>query len=84
MLGRKREVVLRKGDGEDSSNTAHQGAVATAEVGGYSETISDFISQSDEASRKRLESMNRRLRELELQMEALEAEITKASSLSGT
>lgn len=38
------------------------------------------LGMADEAARKRLDSMNQRLRWLEQQMETLEAEVGKASS----
>ncbi|KAG8055889.1 hypothetical protein GUJ93_ZPchr0001g32235 [Zizania palustris] len=42
--------------------------------------VSQFVAQLDEAARKRLDSMNQRLRWLEQQMETLEAEVGKAST----
>ncbi|KAF3339832.1 hypothetical protein FCM35_KLT15603 [Carex littledalei] len=41
--------------------------------------ISEFISQLDEAAATRLQRMNQRLRELEMQMELLENEICKTN-----
>ncbi|KAM0938590.1 hypothetical protein DsansV1_C23g0179831 [Dioscorea sansibarensis] len=45
-------------------------------------TISNFISTFDETAKKRLEIMNQKLRGMEMQMEALEAEMTKAIAFS--
>ncbi|KAL5226629.1 hypothetical protein ABZP36_014894 [Zizania latifolia] len=42
--------------------------------------MSQFVTQLDEAARKRLDSMNQRLGWLEQQMETLEAEVGKAST----
>ncbi|KAF3339838.1 hypothetical protein FCM35_KLT15609 [Carex littledalei] len=42
-------------------------------------TISNFISQLDEAAATRLQRMNQRLRDLEMQMELLESEICKTT-----
>uniref|UniRef100_J3L2T1 Uncharacterized protein n=1 Tax=Oryza brachyantha TaxID=4533 RepID=J3L2T1_ORYBR len=42
--------------------------------------MSQFVAQLDEAARKRLDSLNQRLRWLEQQMETLEAEVGKAST----
>ncbi|BAH91231.1 Os01g0674400 [Oryza sativa Japonica Group] len=55
----------------------------TATDGGQEVAMSQFVAQlgmADEAARKRLDSMNQRLRWLEQQMETLEAEVGKASS----
>lgn len=52
----------------------------TATDGGQEVAMSQFVAQLDEAARKRLDSMNQRLRWLEQQMETLEAEVGKASS----
>ncbi|KAG8077524.1 hypothetical protein GUJ93_ZPchr0007g3327 [Zizania palustris] len=46
--------------------------------GGQEAAVSQFVAQLDEAARKRLDSMNQRLRWLEQQMEMLEAEVGKA------
>ncbi|PKU77943.1 uncharacterized protein LOC110093808 [Dendrobium catenatum] len=51
--------------------------ITTAE--GEELTVSEFISRLDEAGRRRLESMNQKLRDLENQMEALEMEMSKAN-----
>ncbi|KAH7651791.1 Phosphoribosylglycinamide synthetase C-domain-containing protein [Dioscorea alata] len=45
-------------------------------------TISNFISTFDETAKKRLEIMNQKLRGMEMQMEALEAEMSKAITFS--
>ncbi|XP_039117447.1 uncharacterized protein LOC120253191 [Dioscorea cayenensis subsp. rotundata] len=45
-------------------------------------TISNFISTFDESAKKRLEIMNQKLRGMEMQMEALEAEMSKAITFS--
>ncbi|PUZ55395.1 hypothetical protein GQ55_5G208700 [Panicum hallii var. hallii] len=60
------------------------GSTVVAEVAdaGQEVTVSQFVAQLDEAARRRLDSMHRRLRLLEQQMETLEAEVGKASSTS--
>ncbi|KAF8409059.1 hypothetical protein HHK36_005131 [Tetracentron sinense] len=43
-------------------------------------TITEFVARFDEAAKRRLNSMNQKLRDMERQMEALEAEIGKANA----
>ncbi|KAG6489855.1 uncharacterized protein LOC122006006 [Zingiber officinale] len=42
--------------------------------------VADFLSRSDEAARKRLIRMSEKLKQLEAQMEALEAEVSRAAA----
>ncbi|XP_020098177.1 uncharacterized protein LOC109716961 [Ananas comosus] len=74
--------------GTVAASTANVAAAAAATAtiattittsGGHVVTVSDFISQFDEAAKSRLNRMNERLRELEQQIETLEAQIWKAS-----
>lgn len=41
--------------------------------------VTDYISKFDEAAQQRLNNINQKLRDLERQMEVLEAEMTKAN-----
>uniref|UniRef100_A0A0E0JMB8 Uncharacterized protein n=1 Tax=Oryza punctata TaxID=4537 RepID=A0A0E0JMB8_ORYPU len=96
MLGRKRvgsssttttssAKLPPHGHAEDprAAPTPQAGLTATTAVvtdGGQEVAMSQFVAQLDEAARKRLDSMNQRLRWLEQQMETLEAEVGKASA----
>ncbi|CAL9159420.1 unnamed protein product [Musa hybrid cultivar] len=76
MLARKEEVGSKKAQvARDASTT-----ITTAT--GHVMAVSEFIAQFDEAARKRLNRMNEKLKELETQMEALEAEMSKADDSS--
>ncbi|CAL9092348.1 unnamed protein product [Musa textilis] len=76
MLARKEEVGSKKAQvARDASTT-----ITTAT--GHVMAVSEFIAQFDEAARKRLNRMNEKLKELETQMEALEAEMSKANDFS--
>ncbi|KAK3165050.1 hypothetical protein QOZ80_1AG0028310 [Eleusine coracana subsp. coracana] len=88
MLGR-----TTRGGTSSSSKARAEGAGVTNVVAGRTNTIvtdggqqevtvSQFVAQLDDAARRRLDSMNQRLRLLEQQMETLEAEVGKANSSS--
>ncbi|MQL75444.1 hypothetical protein Taro_007823 [Colocasia esculenta] len=86
----------RKGDrrgersGRPEQKKAAQGstsgvAAATTTVvteSGETLTISDLVTRFDEAAQRRLHTMNQKLRRLEMQMEVLEAEMSKANDAS--
>ncbi|XP_020584426.1 uncharacterized protein LOC110027370 [Phalaenopsis equestris] len=58
---------------------AASAATFTTTADGEELTVSELISRLDEEGRRRLESMNQKLRDLENQMEALETEMNKAN-----
>uniref|UniRef100_A0A0D9V419 Uncharacterized protein n=1 Tax=Leersia perrieri TaxID=77586 RepID=A0A0D9V419_9ORYZ len=89
MLGRKRggsspssaKLPPPHGTYQDPRLQPPQAGLTTVVTdGGQEVSMSQFVAQLDEAARKRLDSMNQRLRWLEQQMEALEAEVGKAST----
>ncbi|KAG6536934.1 hypothetical protein ZIOFF_002012 [Zingiber officinale] len=85
MLARKEEV--RSGKAQAVAREAIDGvaAASTATITtatGHVMAVSEFVARFDEAARKRLNRMNETLKKLETQMEAMEAEISKASELS--
>ncbi|XP_074572386.1 uncharacterized protein LOC141828896 [Curcuma longa] len=89
MLARKEEVGSSKARGVaretiDVVAGAASSATVIAETG-HDIAVSEFVARfasADEAARKRLNRMNEKLKKLETQMEALEAEMSKASELS--
>ncbi|KAL5220352.1 hypothetical protein ABZP36_025065 [Zizania latifolia] len=81
MLGRRREgwpSSSKPPHAEDPPPPAAAGLTTVVTGGGQKVAVSPFVAQLDEAARKRLDSMNQRLRWLEQQMEMLEAEVGKA------
>lgn len=90
MLARKEEVGSSKAQGvarrEAVYGVAGEGSSATVTAATVHDmAVSEFVARfasADEAARKRLNRMKDKLKELETQMEALEAEMSKASSFS--
>ncbi|KAJ0986027.1 hypothetical protein J5N97_004383 [Dioscorea zingiberensis] len=86
MMGRKEMGRLKKQQVEEEPcNANNLDAAITTTIttnDGRVLTISQFISSFDEAAKRRLEIMNQKLRGMEMQMEALEAEMIKADNSS--
>ncbi|KAG6505899.1 uncharacterized protein LOC121982561 isoform X2 [Zingiber officinale] len=75
MLARKEEVGSSKAQGV-------AGAASSAAAANHDVAVSEFVARFGEAARKRLDRMNEKLKKLETQMEALEAEMSRASGFS--
>ncbi|XP_042391644.1 uncharacterized protein LOC121982561 isoform X1 [Zingiber officinale] len=78
MLARKEEVGSSKAQGV-------AGAASSAAAANHDVAVSEFVARfasAGEAARKRLDRMNEKLKKLETQMEALEAEMSRASGFS--
>ncbi|GJN40610.1 hypothetical protein PR202_gb29854 [Eleusine coracana subsp. coracana] len=91
MLGRTTRggtssLSKARAEGAGVTNVVVAGRTTTIVTdGGQQEvTVSQFVTQLDEAARRRLDSMNQRLRLMEQQMETLEAEVGKANSKDDT
>ncbi|XP_074575404.1 uncharacterized protein LOC141831887 [Curcuma longa] len=69
-------LKARKEEAEVRSERAHGAAIH----GVSAAVVADFLSRSDEAARKRLNRMSEKLKQLETQMEALEAEVSRAAA----
>ncbi|KAG0458274.1 hypothetical protein HPP92_023431 [Vanilla planifolia] len=84
MAGRgeesKKAKVRRDGKAPAASSAAADAAAnVNVSVNGEVMTISQYISRSEEVSRRRIGGMRQTLTDLEMQMEGLEAEMSKAN-----
>ncbi|KAM0946096.1 hypothetical protein DsansV1_C09g0091211 [Dioscorea sansibarensis] len=82
-LERKEGGKCHKGDEGDGGSSATVSATATTTnitlPDGQVLTLSDFISRFDEAAKRRVEVMKQKLMYMEMQMEAIENEMSKAN-----
>ncbi|KAH7685705.1 Matrilin coiled-coil trimerization domain-containing protein [Dioscorea alata] len=85
-LERKEGGKCQKGDEGDGGSPATVSTTTTTTnitmPDGQVLTLSDFISRFDEAAKRRVEVMKQKLMYMEMQMEAIENEMSKANGSS--